>query len=240
MNKRAEPKALPDDVPVEMPALPREVQITTLEQFKAVSHPLRTRILGVIQHQPATAKQVADRLGASPGAIGHHLKVLEDAGLAQVVARRVTRGIIAKYYTRTARIFMFNLPKELGGGRVSSVDIFNTAQREFMAALDESEGKSESESESKDNSDGFAMSGFPRAKLSDEKIEHYAQRIQAILDSLLAEPPDPNGTVVGFFYAFFTSPSYMQGRPAPHQPSAPRRRLIPRQAREASGTVKRA
>jgi DNA-binding transcriptional ArsR family regulator len=197
-KKATEPKTLPDDVPVEMPDLPRELPITTLAQFKAVSHPLRTRILGVIQHQPATAKQVADRLGASPGAIGHHLKVLEDAGLAQVAARRVTRGIIAKYYTRTARIFMFNLPKELGGGKASSTDIFNTAQREFMGALDEGEGES------------FAISGFPRAKLSDEKIEHYAQRIQAIMDDLLAEKPDADGTSVGLFYAFFASPGYMQ------------------------------
>lgn len=194
---------MPDDVPVEMPELPREIPITTLAQFKAVSHPLRTRILGVIQHQPATAKQVADRLGASPGAIGHHLKVLEDAGLAQVVARRVTRGIIAKYYTRTARIFMFNLPQELGGGRVSSTDIFNTAQREFMTALEEGEGED------------FAMSGFPRAKLSDAKIEHYAERIEAIKDDFLAEAPDPNGTAVGLFYAFFASPSYMQSDQKP-------------------------
>lgn len=198
MKKRAEPKALPDDVPVEMPELPREAPITTLKQFKAISDPLRTRILGVIQHQPATAKQIADRLGASPGAIGHHLKVLEDAGLAQVVAKRVTRGIIAKYYTRTARIFMFDLPKELGGGKRSGVDIFSTAQREFMLALEESDGED------------VAMLGFPHARLSTEKLEHYAQRIRAISDDLLAEPPDPNGVVVGFFHAFFLSPEYMQ------------------------------
>ncbi len=210
-KKNTEPKALPDDVPVEMPELPREVPITTLKQFKAVSDPLRTRILSVIQHQPATAKQIADRLGASPGAIGHHLKVLEDAGLAQVVARRVTRGIIAKYYTRTARIFVFDLPKELGGGKASITDIFNTAQREYMAALEENKNKGEAAGEG----EGFAMSGFPRARLSEEKIERYAQRIQVIMDDFLAERPDPEGTSVGFFYAFFASPSYMQTNPKP-------------------------
>src|SRR5262245_57605000 len=90
---------LPDDVPVTMPALPTRRVIKTEQQFKAISDSLRSRILGIIQNQPATAKQIADRLGATPGTIGHHLRVLEEAGLAQVVARRMTRGIVGNYYT---------------------------------------------------------------------------------------------------------------------------------------------
>src|SRR5436189_4403627 len=82
---------LPEDVPVTMPELPPQLVINTLQQFKAISDPIRSRILGIIQNQPATARQIADRLGASPGAIGHHLHVLEAAGLAQVVARRIMR-----------------------------------------------------------------------------------------------------------------------------------------------------
>ena len=93
-------EVLPEDVPVTMPELPPQLVINTLQQFKAISDPIRSRILGIIQNQPATARQIADRLGASPGAIGHHLHVLEAAGLAQVVARRIMRGIIANYYTR--------------------------------------------------------------------------------------------------------------------------------------------
>ena len=61
---------LSDDVPVTMPELPQSVSITSLQQFKAISDRTRSRILGIIQNQPATAKQIADRLGASPGAIG--------------------------------------------------------------------------------------------------------------------------------------------------------------------------
>src|SRR6266852_9431044 len=106
---------LPEDVPVTMPELPARLMITTFEQFKAVSEPVRSRILGIIQNQPATAKQIADRLGATPGAIGHHLHVLEEAGLAQIVARRLVRGIVANYYTRTARIFNYDLPEDVTG-----------------------------------------------------------------------------------------------------------------------------
>src|SRR2546423_1262726 len=114
---------LTDDIPVEMPDLPPRLVIDNVKQFKAISDPTRSRILGIIQNQPATAKQIADRLDATPGAIGHHLHVLEAAGLAKVVARRLTRGIVANYYTRTARIFDFCLSREIAGESFG-LDIF--------------------------------------------------------------------------------------------------------------------
>src|SRR5689334_8143265 len=114
--------ALPEDVPVPMPELPLKLVINTVQQFKAVNDPIRMRILGIIQNRPATAKQIADQLEATPGTIGHHLHVLEAAGLAQVVARRIIRGIIANYYTRTARIFDFEFPPEVRGERSTTLD----------------------------------------------------------------------------------------------------------------------
>src|SRR5260370_21642941 len=99
---------LPGNVPVTMPQLPLQIVINTAQQFKAISDPIRSRILGIIQNQPATAKQIADILGASPGAIGHHLHVLEAPGPSTVVARRLVRGIVANYYNRTARIFKYD------------------------------------------------------------------------------------------------------------------------------------
>src|SRR5712691_13510719 len=122
---------LSGDVPVTMPELPVRLVINTVQQFKAINDPIRSRILGIIQNQPATAKQIADRLGATPGAIGHHLHVLEEAGLAQIVARRLVRGIVANYYTRTARIFKYNLPEEVTGNVDASLEIMAKAHDEM-------------------------------------------------------------------------------------------------------------
>src|SRR5689334_17362152 len=106
-NEADTSEILPVSVPVEMPALPPTLVIRTIQQFKAISDPVRSRILKLIQYQPATAKQIAERFHIPHGTVGHHLQVLEAAGLAQVVARRLVRGIVAKYYSRTARIFVF-------------------------------------------------------------------------------------------------------------------------------------
>lgn len=193
---------LPDSVPVAMPALPISRAITTLQQFKAVSDATRSRILGIIQHQPATAKQLADRLGAAPGAIGHHLHVLEEAGLAQVVARRVTRGIIANYYTRTARIFSYELPPEVAGEPAVALHIINRARDELAASLADQAD------------DPYHLQALPHIRLSPERARHYYERIQALEDELLREPPDADGDVYGVMLAMFRSPAYVQNLPA--------------------------
>lgn len=202
LNSRDDREAipmLPDDVPVTMPELPAQVSITTFEQFKAISEPVRSRILGIIQNQPATAKQIAGRLGATPGAIGHHLRVLEEAGLAQIVARRLVRGIVANYYTRTARIFSYDLPKDVKGGTSASLEIMDKARDELA------------EAQATIKEDPYQSESFPHICLSPERARYYAERLEAMLDDILHEKPDPDGKVYGILLSMFMSPPYMQG-----------------------------
>lgn len=198
-QSRALPPALPEGVPVEMPELPIHHAITTTQQFKAISNPTRSKILSIVQHQPATAKQIAGRLGASPGAIGHHLKVLEEAGLVQIVARRLVHGIIANYYTRVARIFDFDFAPETFGAR-GTHDIFNTYREQYIDAKGTSD----------DSDEKVGRMAFPHARLSPEKAESYAARLDAIVEDLLSEPPSAAGDVYGIFVSMFKSPAYMQ------------------------------
>lgn len=202
LNRRGDLDAipvLPDDVPVAMPDLPAQVSITTFEQFRAISEPVRSRILGIIQNQPATAKQIANRLEATPGAIGHHLHVLEEAGLAQIVARRLVRGIVANYYTRTARIFQYNLPKDVTGGKSPSLEILDKARDELTEAQDTVE------------EDTYRCESFPHIRLSPERAGYYAERLESLLNELLHEKADPDGKVYGILIGMFMSPPYMQG-----------------------------
>lgn len=202
---------LPDDVPVEMPELSPRLVVDTVQQFKAVSDPMRSRILGIIQNQPATAKQIAERLDATPGAIGHHLHVLEAAGLAKIVARRLTRGIVANYYTRTARIFDLCPPREILGESFG-LDIFTNVRNELAEAI-ESGGE-----------DALLYNGFPRIRLSPERAKYYQERLEALVDDVLHEKPDPDGKVYGVFVAMFIAPPYLQ-TPGTPQPTTSESRL---------------
>lgn len=199
---------LPENVPVSMPELPLTRVINTLQQFKAINDPVRSRILGIIQNQPATAKQIADRLDATPGAIGHHLHVLEAAGLAQVVARRITRGIVTSYYTRTARIFNFEFPAEVRGDRSASLD-FVTELRDEIAETLAAHGE-----------EGVCSTSFPRARLSPERAEEYRQRLIDLVYEFANETADPQGQVYSMFTALFLAPPYLQGEQSSESPDS--------------------
>ncbi|MGZ3602727.1 MAG: ArsR/SmtB family transcription factor, partial [Ktedonobacterales bacterium] len=158
---------------------------------------------------PATAKQIADRLGYSPGTIGHHLQVLEEAGLAKVVARRLVRGIVAKYYTRTARIFNFRLSKEIRGATSPSFDILSHVRDEYIEAEAARPEMTEAEEE-----ELLCNSGFPHARISPERAREFHDRLSALAEEFLQEPVDPHGQVYGFGYAFFLAPPYLQASDA--------------------------
>jgi DNA-binding transcriptional ArsR family regulator len=190
---------LPERVPVEMPNLPNYLVVNTHQQFRAFGEPIRERILRIIQNSPATAKQIADNLKIPPGTVGHHLQVLEEAGLAKVVARRLVRGIVAKYYTRTARIFTFAFPSEVRGKQSSSANILFLAYEEL---------KESTEAMGEDASS--MCSAFPHVRLSSERAKVYQERLDALLDDLLAETPDPNGQVYGLVFSLFLAPAYVQ------------------------------
>jgi DNA-binding transcriptional ArsR family regulator len=205
----------PDDVRVSgdavegepaMPELPPQLVLSTDQQFKAIADPLRSKILGIIQTRPATVKQIADRLGEAPGNIGHNLQVLEKAGLAQVVATRVVRGIIARYYTRTARIFSFTFPREVTGETPMVIDILEHARYELLEAMAAYGDKPSS------------PGAFPHVRISAERAQVYRERLEGLLADLLHEPVDPHGQVYGLVYQMFLAPPYLQDAPASPSP----------------------
>jgi DNA-binding transcriptional ArsR family regulator len=75
--------------------------------FRAFADPTRQRIVSLLQERAATTKQLAGALGLSPGTVGHHLKVLEEAGLIRVVRTRKVRAMTEKYYGNTYRRVTF-------------------------------------------------------------------------------------------------------------------------------------
>ncbi len=79
------------------------LEIGSPEQYKALAHPLRQRLLFALGRAPATTSQLAVALGVQKGSVGHHLKVLREAGLVRVTETRQVRGGTEQYYQRTAR-----------------------------------------------------------------------------------------------------------------------------------------
>jgi DNA-binding transcriptional ArsR family regulator len=89
--------------PGEAPPDEDTATITTPEQFKALAHPTRHRLLFALGQDEATISQLATALGSNKGNIAHHLKILTSAGLVRPVRTRQVRGGTEQYYRRAAR-----------------------------------------------------------------------------------------------------------------------------------------
>jgi DNA-binding transcriptional ArsR family regulator len=83
------------------------MRVSTAEQYAALGHPLRLRLLFSLGQQPATTSQLAAAMGTNKGNVAHHLKVLCDAGLVRPAHERQVRGGTERYFVRSARRFDF-------------------------------------------------------------------------------------------------------------------------------------
>jgi putative molybdopterin biosynthesis protein len=83
-------------------------RIQDLAAIKILADPRRLEILRILMTAPATLTQLGQDLGEHPAQVRHHLKLLEKAGLVELVDQRVVRGFVEKYYRARARAFTIN------------------------------------------------------------------------------------------------------------------------------------
>jgi putative molybdopterin biosynthesis protein len=95
--------------------------IDEFEHLKILADARRLAILRLLMAAPATLSQLGQTLGEHPARVRHHLKLLEKAGLVELVDTRVVRGFTEKYYRARARAFLLRqmvLPGNGEGGIV--------------------------------------------------------------------------------------------------------------------------
>ena len=70
---------------------------------KALSHPLRVRILALLQERTASPRELAEWLDATLGTVSYHVRALHDFGLIELVRTTQVRGAIAHHYKARVR-----------------------------------------------------------------------------------------------------------------------------------------
>ena len=147
--------------------------VSTPEQLHALSNPTRWRILGRLIDGPASIQELARSLGAAKGTIGHHVHVLERAGLIRLVERTRVRGVVEKRYARVAR--QFKLPEADGIPAESRQEIGTMPLRQAIEEARPASGQ-----------DDPSMSLVIRARMPADR----ARRFAAMVEVLAAEFSD--------------------------------------------------
>jgi DNA-binding transcriptional ArsR family regulator len=99
----------------------------TVAEIKAMSHPLRVRILRLCGDHELTNKQLADRLGEDAGTVYYHVRQLVAAGFLEPVAVRTGEsGALEKPYRSTGKSWWLSVPVDdlAGADGLAPVDAF--------------------------------------------------------------------------------------------------------------------
>lgn len=87
-----------------------EIMEINWEQQKAISSPLRSRLIALLYEQPMTPKQTADLMGKNPGTIYYHIQQLVKHDILEVESVRTEKGIVEKFYR--AKAISFKNPEQ--------------------------------------------------------------------------------------------------------------------------------
>jgi predicted ArsR family transcriptional regulator len=158
----------------------------TPEEAKALSHPLRMRILRLCLDEALTNKQLAARLGRDPGTVLHHVRTLVRTGfLVPEEVRQGEKGALEKPYRATGRSWSLSLDVDPATEHTASQAMLEA----FLAELAEA--------------GPGAATGFNRLALTLNKAsrDELQDRVLAILDEFVTRDPDPDGEPYGLLFA---------------------------------------
>lgn len=142
-------------------------------QLRALGDEVRGRIIALLRERAASASELAELLGMPKGTVGHHLKVLEKAGLIHVVRTRKVRAVTEKYYGRVARLFLLKSDDEAELVHGAGATALRTAAAELAAAPE------------------VAMHGLLRVRLDPADVRRFNRRLDRLLkDVRAARTPD--------------------------------------------------
>src|SRR5215472_3010233 len=145
-------------------------------QLRAMADPFRVQLIQLLRDRARSTQELSEELAIPKGTVGHHLKVLESAGLIRVVRTRKVRAVTEKFYGRTARLFLYQTEDPADGRAISAVTLRQAANEVELAPF----------------ATGF---GLVRARLTKKDVDRFERRVKTLLDDFrAADSPGGNAS----------------------------------------------
>ena len=87
------------------------------EMFRALDDPIRGKIVELLNKKQLNVEQITRRLKKfgykkAVTTIRHHIEILKDSGLIEIIKIEESRGAITKYYGSSTKLLDFSLPPD--------------------------------------------------------------------------------------------------------------------------------
>ena len=202
--------------------------ISDVETLRALSDPLRLRILEVMVQRPDTpwtVKELAATLNVPQTRLYHHIELLLERDMIRAVERRVVQGIIETRYRVAAlslrldkRLFRSGSPEDDAAVHEVLLSIFDSARDEIEESL--RAGAIDTSDDAPTERRPLLSKGL--ARLSPAHAIEFRERLKALLDEYehdKIDPDDPDGLFFGMFIAFYPLPADILSAEASQEPS---------------------
>ncbi|WP_432665739.1 helix-turn-helix domain-containing protein [Wukongibacter baidiensis] len=160
-----------------------------LEQIKAIAHPYRLEIIESFEEAPATAKQIADKMGEPHAKVNYHIKTLLKVGILELIEEKVKLGIVEKYYMPSARKFVIDR-NILNSGENNALESFEQASISIFESISKDFYKAVEFANEKEHPKKFLY--YYDYYLTLEEITELQNRLESVYGEFLQDKKDKN------------------------------------------------
>lgn len=194
--------------------------LRTLDEVRALSDPLRLRIIECLRDGPLTVSQVAQRLGEKPTKFYYHFAELEKHGLICAVETRQRGNLLEKYFLPVAKYFQVDSaiyqagPEALGEFFKGVRQMLDRTADNLKQAID---AQRFTESETAD-----AILTFRKGRMAPAEVTEFRERLGALIREFSERERGPEATVpIALAVVFHTT------TPEPATPPSPESAQVP-------------
>jgi DNA-binding transcriptional ArsR family regulator len=175
--------------------------VDTLDALRALSDPLKLRIIESLRPEPLTASQVARQLGEKPNKLHYHVTELERAGLIRVAETRQKGNLLERYYRPAADFFRVDPalfgkgPEGLAAFYQSVAGLLDQTDADLRAAIDAGR-VTEAEA-------AASRRMLVRSRLSEADAAEFGRRLDALLEEFGRRSLPEGGTRIALTLLFY-------------------------------------
>lgn len=141
---------------------------TSIGHARAIEDPARAKIIAILYKKALSADQISKELKKSGykkalTTIRHHLDILKESGLIEVVKIEETRGAISKFYSTTTKLLSYDAPDDFDSKYSKIIDNTSNKIEKILKGISPKTGKSRKGKGSEEYSQYLIMEIMNRA-----------------------------------------------------------------------------
>lgn len=145
---------------LEKPIKVNRIVTTSIEHARAIEDPARAKIIEILYKKSLSAEQISKELKKAGfkkalTTIRHHLEILKESGLIEIVKIEETRGAITKFYSTSTKLLSYTAPDDFESKYSKTIDNTSAKIEKILKGITTKTPKSKKQKNTKH--DGYSQ-----------------------------------------------------------------------------------